>query len=72
MCGFAGFFNPSFEKNKESYNNILNSMSNAITHRGPDGYGNWFDTDSGIGLTHRRLSIIDISAAGKQPNHLLL
>jgi len=40
-------------------------MTDAIAHRGPDGEG--FYIDSFVGLGHRRLSIIDLSAAGHQP-----
>ena len=40
-------------------------MTDAIAHRGPDGEGQWIDGP--IGLGHRRLSIIDLSANGSQP-----
>ncbi len=39
----------------------------AMTHRGPDGSGLWTSKDQRVGLGHRRLAIIDLSAAGEQP-----
>jgi asparagine synthase (glutamine-hydrolysing) len=42
-------------------------MGNAIAHRGPDDHGLWCDTEAGIALAHRRLSILDLSPAGHQP-----
>src|SRR4051794_23878925 len=60
MCGIAGFsgaFEPS----------LLNRMSTVIRHRGPDDADALFMADCGVGLAHRRLSIIDLSAAGRQP-----
>jgi asparagine synthase (glutamine-hydrolysing) len=42
-------------------------MSRTIAYRGPDDSGSYHDPDNGIGLAHRRLSIIDLSAQGRQP-----
>lgn len=46
---------------------MLGRMGEAIMHRGPDNSGVWVDVDAGIGLSHRRLSILDLSPAGHQP-----
>lgn len=45
----------------------LDAMSAAVAHRGPDDVGRWVDPDAGVALGHRRLSIVDLSAAGHQP-----
>jgi asparagine synthase (glutamine-hydrolysing) len=42
-------------------------MAGAMTHRGPDDAGSWSDTTAGIALSHRRLSILDLSPLGHQP-----
>lgn len=63
MCGFAGIFS-SINVPTES---ALHAMSNAIRHRGPDDNGAWLDAGNGIGLSHARLAIVDISPAGHQP-----
>ena len=42
-------------------------MSRTLRHRGPDDEGCWVDAQAGVGLGHRRLSIIDTSAQGHQP-----
>ena len=42
-------------------------MNRLLEHRGPDDDGTWIDDRSTVGLTHRRLSIIDPTAAGHQP-----
>ena len=64
MCGFAGFL--GLNTNRK---HILLSMQNVLLHRGPDDEGIWMDHSAGIGLSHRRLSVIDLSHAGKQPMH---
>ena len=60
MCGIAGFsgtFNPD----------LLEKMIRSISHRGPDDQGTYYHPAKGIGLAHRRLSIIDLSPLGHQP-----
>ena len=42
-------------------------MADAMAHRGPDGDGEWLDAEHRVGLTHRRLSILDLTDAAKQP-----
>ncbi len=44
-------------------------MTDALQHRGPDSSDQWIDEHSGIALGHRRLAIVDLSAAGRQPMH---
>lgn len=62
MCGIAGVLN--FDGSPVDPR-TLKRMTDAIAHRGPDGEG--FYVDKGLGLGHRRLAIIDLSPAGKQP-----
>src|SRR5262249_4886016 len=46
---------------------IVSSMIGTMVHRGPDTFGVWSDPQSRCVLGHRRLSIIDLSPAGRQP-----
>jgi len=64
MCGITGFITPS--KSPE-YSQRLEAMTTALRHRGPDDYGYWSDEELGIFFGHRRLSILDLSPAGRQP-----
>lgn len=64
MCGFAGYFSA---KEVTSGRAILLTMAEEIIHRGPDDSGAWLDEGAGIGLAHRRLSVLDLSSAGHQP-----
>lgn len=49
------------------YKEKLPAAVDRLSHRGPDDSGLFFDESSGVGLGHRRLSIIDLSRAGRQP-----
>lgn len=62
MCGIAGVLNL---KGEPVPREVLKKMTDAIAHRGPNGEGHIFD--QGVGLGHRRLSIIDLSTNGHQP-----
>ena len=46
---------------------LLASMRDTMIHRGPDGKGSWISPDRRVGLGHRRLSIVDLSAGAAQP-----
>ena len=65
MCGIAGYYNKNCTA--DYWRPALEKMAEAVSHRGPDNQGIWFDENARIGLTHRRLSIIDISEEGHQP-----
>ena len=62
MCGIAGIFHLSTPKPVDPARVV--AMTDAMVHRGPDGGGVW--TARGVGLGHRRLSIIDLGG-GAQP-----
>ena len=59
MCGIAGIFHLDTPKPVDPAR--LTAMTDAMVHRGPDGAGVW--TAQGIGLAHRRLSIIDVEGS---------
>lgn len=63
MCGILGYFSKNINQidgEKALFNGI-----NSIRHRGPDGFGTFIDIS--VGLGHVRLSILDLTEAGKQP-----
>ena len=62
MCGITGYLN---RDGAPAVAAIVQAMTDAVAHRGPDGEGVW--TDGPVGLGHRRLAIIDLSDAAAQP-----
>lgn len=66
MCGIAGAWAPSPE-NAGVLHALGAAMGSAIAHRGPDDAGTWVDAGAGLVLSHRRLSILDLSPLGHQP-----
>ena len=64
MCGIAGFLSIGAARPGEE---MLRAMGDAMAHRGPDASGTFFSPDGRAGLSHRRLSILDLSPAGAQP-----
>lgn len=65
MCGITGFI----DHRNNTQIEILNQMTETLTHRGPDSSGRYFEHKDSytIGLGHRRLSVIDLTEAGSQP-----
>ncbi len=67
MCGIVGFLggHASWSSDAEQ---VLVRMSTTLAHRGPDGSGHWIPSAGPrVGLGHRRLAILDLSDAGRQP-----
>lgn len=67
MCGIAGFLNATAGWDEPRLRNVAQAMGQAIVHRGPDAHGEFADVAAGLGLSHRRLSILDLTEAGVQP-----
>jgi len=66
VCGITGVYaygqiEPTITKD------LLRTMADTMVHRGPDGAGTYLSPDHRLGFGFRRLSIIDLSAAGNQP-----
>jgi asparagine synthase (glutamine-hydrolysing) len=68
MCGIAGIVDrrgcPA-ESTALASNAV--AMTGVLAHRGPDGEDVWLDPDAGVAFGHRRLAIVDLSPAGRQP-----
>jgi asparagine synthase (glutamine-hydrolysing) len=67
MCGITGFINPGMTGNAEELLALSAQMANTLAHRGPDASGTYADPEFGLGLGHRRLSVLDPSDSGSQP-----
>ena len=62
MCGIAGWLGaPALDDDEQG------RVQQLLSHRGPDDEGRFVDAKAGVGLLHRRLSIIDLSPLGHQP-----
>jgi len=66
MCGIAGILSPHAGCVAQD---LLRRMTDTLHHRGPDDSDLWLDEAAGLGLGHRRLSILDLSPLGRQPMH---
>jgi asparagine synthase (glutamine-hydrolysing) len=65
VCGFAGVINK--QESSSRLEAVLARMGDAIAHRGPDDCGTFVLEAVGLGMVHRRLSVIDLSPNGRQP-----
>ena len=65
MCGIAGIV--QLFAGEGAQPELLEAMADSLRHRGPDGHGCWISDDRRVGLAHRRLAIVDLSSAGRQP-----
>ena len=63
MCGICGVV----DQRGQTEAGLLEKMRDTMVHRGPDDAGLYISPDRRVGLAHRRLSIIDLSQAGRQP-----
>lgn len=67
MCGIAGLIDFRACHSHDALQEIVTRMVNTLIHRGPDDGGAWVDAAAGVALGHRRLAILDLSEAGRQP-----
>jgi len=63
MCGIVGYLS----RTTSAESALVGAMADRIAHRGPDDAATWVDVEAGVALAHRRLSIIDLTEAGRQP-----
>ncbi len=69
MCGITGFLDLSHNHPADTIENLVGRMAGTLRHRGPDDSGAWTDAANGVAIGFRRLSILDLSPAGRQPMH---
>ncbi len=66
MCGWTGFWKSGSNGVSDLTGEVMR-MTDTLAHRGPDDAGSWVDEEAGVALGFRRLSILDLSPAGRQP-----
>jgi asparagine synthase (glutamine-hydrolysing) len=67
MCGIAGIVRKGEKIPTADLGKFARAMADAMPYRGPDDSGVWISPDGRCALSHRRLSIIDVSSGGHQP-----
>jgi asparagine synthase (glutamine-hydrolysing) len=67
MCGIVGFWDLKQRSTQEQLHSTITNMRDTLTHRGPDGSGNWVDAVADVAFGHRRLAILDLTDHGQQP-----
>lgn len=65
MCGICGAYSSGQLDSHDR--DVIARMGKTLEHRGPDAGAEWTDNAAGIMLGHRRLAIVDLTAAGAQP-----
>ena len=66
MCGINGIFAYHVAASPIEREELIRTRDH-MAARGPDGEGKWISDDQRVGFGHRRLAILDLSAAGAQP-----
>ncbi|BDS14979.1 asparagine synthase (glutamine-hydrolyzing) [Aureispira anguillae] len=66
MCRITGFWDLNYDHSYSLEERLL-AMRDSLQHGGPDSAGKYIDTQNALALGHRRLSILDLTAAGHQP-----
>jgi len=67
MCGIAGLVQLTAGKRISGATSRARAMADCMSHRGPDDAGVWESADGSVALSHRRLSIVDLSPLGRNP-----
>ena len=67
MCGFVGFVGRPDALGGDEMKRLAARMADRLESRGPDDAGTWVSPSAGIALGHRRLAVIDLTTAGRQP-----
>ena len=67
MCGVAGLLELAPRTPIQDLERHARAMADCMIHRGPDDSGVWVSPDGAVALSHRRLSIVDLSPSGRNP-----